>query len=275
MSRKRPPRREAEDLLAPTNFTGAVRRAWKLLRLSFGAMWAPFVAASLATQIPTALVTAFADARLNATAYFLFLLTDTLVFHAVMTPVVAISSVVMLDRVTGADTGFSAAWRRIRPRSGHLAAAALYATMLSMLGTMLLLPFGPVFFITARLAFLGPPVLVQAIAYEGRPLQDAVPRARALWRGQLMRIVVYMASGALAVTLFLIIFSIAAAVTVVSWIAEGAAVVVVGELALGIFLGVLIPLAAALATAIYVDLRARSDDGLDIEKLRASAADDQ
>lgn len=247
-----------------------------MARVSFGSTWVPFVIASLIAQLPTAaLALAFGDVRLDATSYFGFVLVDTLVFHLAVTPVAAASVVVMLDRIAGTDVGFSAAWRRTRARLGHLLAGALYSTILTMVGTMLLLPFGPAFFITARLAFLGPPVLVQVIAYERRPLQEAVPRARALWKRQLMRIVVYMTSFALGVTLIDVVFSVSAAVVIVNTIAADAAVVVLVQLFVGVFLGVVLPFVAALSTAIYLDLRARSDDGLDIDKLRASATDDQ
>ncbi len=105
----------------------------------------------------------------------------------------------------GAGPG-GATWRgagaRTKPQRSHIAAAAMLATALTLFLGVALDLLG---FAVAPFLFLGPPLLIHAIALEGLSFVDGWARMRALMKGEAARTIVYLVSVALALALAQII----------------------------------------------------------------------
>jgi hypothetical protein len=116
-------------------------------------------------------------------------------------------------------------------------------------------------FPSLMLALMGPPIVVQVIAHERKTLQEALPRARSLWRRQLLRIFLYLLSIALGLTLFWLVLVLLAQGALAS---NGVEFSALGEvlfaLGAGALFGLCLPLMIAMSTLAYIDLRARTED---------------
>lgn len=222
----------------------------------------PFVALGIAAQLvllslSVALVDSTSD--LDPADVFLSTIVRSLSVHLPATLLSALSVVVLIDHITGARTSFSEARPRIRPLVPQLLAAGLYAAVLSLLGIFLPTPI--IMFPSLMLALMGPPIVVQVIAHERKTLQEALPRARSLWRRQLLRIFLYLLSIALGLTLLWLVLVLAAQGAFASNGLEFSALgEVLFSLGAGALFGLSLPLMITMSTLAYIDLRARTDD---------------
>lgn len=97
----------------------------------------------------------------------------------------AIAAPVFLDHLSERRTGADAGWKRLRPNLGFVVVAALYVAMPLL---MLVLFLGQFIQVLLLPAVIGPPVLVQAIVWEGRDFRDAATRAKNLLAGSGLRV---------------------------------------------------------------------------------------
>jgi hypothetical protein len=222
----------------------------------------PFVALGIAAQLVLlSLSVALVDATSDLSPAYLFLSTivRSLSVHLPAALLAALSVVVLIDHITGARTSLSDARARIRPLVPQVLAAGLYGAVLSLLGIFLPTPI--IMFPSLMLALMGPPIVVQVIAHERKTLQEALPRARSLWRRQLLRIFLYLLSIALGLTLLWLVLVLAAQGALAS---NGLEFSGLGEvlfaLGAGALFGLSLPLMITMSTLAYIDLRARTED---------------
>jgi hypothetical protein len=236
-----------------------------------------FVALGIATQLVLlSLSLAFVDSNSDLDPAYVFLSTivRSLSVHLPATLLSALSVVVLIDHITGARTSLSEARSRVRPLVSQLLAAGLYAAVLSLLGIFLPTPI--IMFPSLMLALMGPPILVQVIAHERKTLQEALPRARSLWRRQLLRIFLYLLSMALGLTLvWLVLVLLAQGALASSGIEFSAFGEVLFGLGAGALFGLSLPLMIAMSTLAYIDLRARTEDDFSSTVLERESRPDQ
>jgi hypothetical protein len=111
---------------------------------------------------------------------------------------VALVSVGVADSTAGIPVSVGSMWRGVGPVLKEVIAANLLAVVVA-LTLIVLLAFFPILFLPL---FFGPPLVVQTVALERRRLQQALPRVRALARGQLARTLMSLFCIALGARLF-------------------------------------------------------------------------
>jgi hypothetical protein len=106
------------------------------------------------------------------------------------------------------------------------------------------------------------------IAHEQKTLQEALPRARSLWRRQLLRVFLYLFSIGLGVTLLWIILVqvVQGALAAADITFSGPGEVLFG-LGFLVLLGLSYPLMITMSTLAYIDLRARTEEDFGLESL--------
>ena len=222
----------------------------------------PFVALGIATQLvllslSVALVESTSD--VDPAYVFLSTIVRSLSVHLPAALLSALSVVVLIAHITGARTSLSEARSRIRPLAPQLLAAGLYAAVLSLLGIFLPTPI--IMFPSLMLALMGPPIVVQVITHERKTLQEALPRARSLWRRQLLRVFLYLLSIALGLTLlWLVLVLVAQGMLASNGLEFSALGEVLFALGAGALFGLSLPLMITMSTLAYIDLRARTED---------------
>ena len=199
----------------------------------------------------------------SASYVFLTFLIRSLLFHLPAALISGLCVIVLMDHILGVKTGLSAARRRIRPHVSQLLAAGLYASIVSLLGIVF-----PFVFPSLLLTLMGPPIVVQVIAHERKTLQEAVPRARSLWRRQLLRVFLYLFSIGLGVTLlWIILVQVMQGVLAAADITFSGAGEVLFGLGFLVLLGLSYPLMITMSTLAYIDLRARTEEDFGLKSL--------
>ncbi|MDQ4025245.1 MAG: hypothetical protein M3217_07120, partial [Actinomycetota bacterium] len=163
---------------APLGVGGYAQWTWTLFRATFLRLVLVFVGGvallrllQFGVGVAVGAVTSSANDNIGAAA---FLLAATVVITPVVGGIlVALAARVFLGELVGVRVGSSEGWRAIRPKLGHIAVGGLYVAIPVL---ALLLFLGGVVRIVVLPAFLGPPVLVHAIAWERKTFRDAMTR---------------------------------------------------------------------------------------------------
>jgi hypothetical protein len=262
------PDADGAEPFGPVRIPGLLRRAWGLYRGS----WTRMAPAALLLSLPLFLIPASAYVLWgrgtdgDALWAGVFLARETL-FQLVGSLVVTAGAVVMTDRLGGRDTRISEAATRLQPQRSAVIVAALYSVLLALVGNLL-----QVFALVVPVLLLGPPILAQVVALENRGAATAVPRARALLKGHLLRVLgslflLLLGVRVLELGLYFAVFVTMNGAGVDQFAALG---IIEGTLR-GLTSGlVILPFAAALSLASYFDLRARAER-FDLETLAAEA----
>ena len=223
----------------------------------------PFVALGIATQLVLlSLSLAFVDSSsdLSPTYAVLRSIIWSLSVHLPAALLAAVSVVVLIDHIAGERTSLSEARTRIRPLTAQLLAAGLYAAVLTLPGRFLPTPI--IMFPSLMLTLIGPPIVVQVIAHERKTLQEALHRARSLWRRQLLRVFLYLLSIALGLSLVWVVLVLVAQGALASSGVEFSALSgILFALGAGALFGLSLPLMITTSTLAYIDLRARVEEG--------------
>jgi hypothetical protein len=269
----RPPARHENAAAArpfePVRIRGLLRRAWGLYRGS----WTRIAPPAIALCLPLFLipVVAYLLWRRGTTADSLlwdgvFFARESL-FQLGGSLLVTAGAVIMTDRLGGRDTTISQAAARLAPQRSAVMVAALYSVMLAFAGNLL-----RVFALVLPVLLLGPPILAQVMALENKAAATAVPRARTLLKGHVLRVLGSMFPLVLGVRVLELGFYFAVFATLDRAGVDQFATLALVEGALrGVVSGlVILPFAAALSLASYLDLRARAER-FDLETLAAEA----
>ena len=222
----------------------------------------PFVALGIATQLVLLSVSvAFVDSTSDLDPAYVFMSTivRSLSVHLPAALLSALSVVVLIDHITGGRMNLADGRTRIRGLIPQLLAAGLYAAVLSLLGIFLPTPI--IMFPSLMLTLMGPPIVVQVIAHERKTLQEALPRARSLWRRQLLRVFLYLLSIALGLTLvWLVLVLVAQGALASNGLEFSALGEIIFALGAGALFGLSLPLMVTTSTLAYIDLRARTEE---------------
>lgn len=262
----------APSFPTPVRLDGYFAWTWRLFRACFVRLVTVFVAGAAAAALVYIALVLFIlyvlDAAANVEAQATVLAAQVLFFTVFGTLVAAIASPVFVEQLAGTRVGADVGWRRLRPRFGHVVISALYVAMplltlvlfLGQLTHFLLLP-----------ALLGPPVLVQAIVWEGKDFREAAVRAKDLLTGSWSRVLSALLVLALAPALVQILVlpllgEFLPGLTATDLAGQMRATIVVAVTSSSVWL-----FTSAAGTVAYLDLRARSEE-LDREGLAAEAA---
>ena len=126
-------------------------------------------------------------------AISLYLLAGVVLPSTLLSLGFAVASVVLARYLRGEDHRVRPSLLALRARRRDLLVAGLMSGMLAL---ALVVFFGPLGSLLIAL-FYGPPILVQAIALEDRPIQDAWARTRAMMQGHWARILMALLTVAL------------------------------------------------------------------------------
>ncbi|MDQ3986258.1 MAG: hypothetical protein M3280_07135 [Actinomycetota bacterium] len=163
------------------------------------------------------------------------------------------------DRLAGRGTSFKDVRVALKPQRNHIFAAAMLATFLTLAFALVLRPVGS---LVAPYFFLGPPILIHAIALEDCSFSEAWNRTKELMRGETVRVLVYLLCISLALGLIEILTLVLIAEAIRAGTSDLAANYglvllksVIGALAFG--------LTACVGVSTYFELRARKDENFD------------
>ena len=197
-----------------------------------------------------------------------FLLAATVVISPVVGAIlVALATPVFAGELAGIRVGSTEAWQRIRPKLGHVAVGGLYVAIPIL---ALLLFFGGIVRIVVLPAFLGPPILVHAIAWERKDFREAMTRTMNLLAGHWGRVLSALLLFALGAALMQLAVRGLAALPQADADFDDWVVFLPALLVEVLTSGIVWLFTAAAATVAYLDLRARFED-LGPEGLEAEA----
>ena len=252
----------------PVRIRGLLRRAWGLYRSSWRRMAPPALVLSLPLfLIPVIAYLLWGGGRVpNALGAGIYFARESLL-QLGGSALVTAGAVVMTDRLRGRDTRVSEAAARLRPQRSAVMVAALYSVMLGLAGNLL-----QAFALVLPVLLLGPPVLAQVVALENQGTATAVPRAGKLLKGNVLRVLGSLFPLLLGVRVLELglYFAVFASLNV-GGVDQLAALGLIEGVLRGVVAGtVILPFAAALSLAAYLDLRARMEQ-FDLETLAAEA----
>lgn len=163
------------------------------------------------------------------------------------------------DRLGGRAVGFKDVRVALRPNRSHILAAAMLATFLTFAFAYALPPLGQ---LIGPFLFLGPPILIQVIALEGRSFSSAWNRTKELMRGETVRVLVYLLC--ISLTLGLVVILIVGVTAQALAESDTNEAVSVGLVLLqSVIAGVAFGFMACVAVSTYFELRARKEQGFD------------
>ncbi|MDP9224257.1 MAG: hypothetical protein M3P18_10445 [Actinomycetota bacterium] len=232
------------------SFSGLLKLSWALYRANFGSLVILFLPLGAALSVVIApFEPGISPTAVVALAYALAVLQVVIGGMAVGT-----AALLVTDRSIGQASTATDAFRKARPHLGPLLAAGLASSLLSIVLLQLL---GPLAFFIHPLLY-GPAIVGQVIALEGLDLKAGLARARALLRGEQLRIFMYLFTVALGVNLFNGLVLTAASIGL-SYIANDALGFTVATLAQIVVAAVIVPFIAVAMLVAYFDLRARKE----------------
>ena len=166
--------------------SGLARAAWQFYKRNFGAVVGPL-------WITQAILAALARAYLllpDVSRGYTLLLIEVLVPMLIGTVVLAVVTVRIESIDRGERLSIASAWTRLGSHRSRLALMALLPTLVALL---LAIPTGTRLLVLLLFnGFFGPPLVMHALALEGRSGTDALTRARELLRGRGPRTVLYL-----------------------------------------------------------------------------------
>lgn len=163
---------------------------------------------------------------------------------------------VVLDEREDRGTPHRSVGERLRPQRSHIAASAMLAGVLTFFIVLALQQLG---LLIGLNLFLGPPLLIHAIAVEGLSFGDAWMRMKELMRGEAVRIIIYLVSISLGIGLaqIVVVGSILVGLTEV---ALGTAVELVVSLVVYVLVEALaLAFMACVGMAGYLELKSRQE----------------
>jgi hypothetical protein len=162
----------------------------------------PFLAVAAVLSLAPFLIFAFRDSSTQRTVGTIIIYANILVVPLFGAWVTARLSVLLAHPDESKRTSYRGAGEITREVRPHIAAASMVATALAMLLGYALQPVGP---LVVPFLFLGPPILIQAIAVEGESFTEGWARTKDLLIGEIARVVIYLASISLGLALLLVI----------------------------------------------------------------------
>lgn len=258
---------------APVRIDGYFAWTWRLFRGCFLRLAPLYLGGAAVAGLLYVGVVVFMVAGLDAAASVEALAvafaTQVMLSTVFGTLLAAIAAPVFVEQLTGTRIGSDEGWRRVRPRFGHVVVAALYVAMPLL---MLVLFLGQITQFVLLPALLGPPILVQAIAWEQLGFRDAATRAKNLLSGNWGRVLSALLALALGPALVqLVLLPLAGQLLPDSSDADLAgslwATLVIAITSAPVWL-----FTAAAGTTAYLDLRARFEE-LDHAELKTEAGE--
>jgi hypothetical protein len=256
---------ETSTALGPVDLWGVIRAAVAYYRSSFTRLAPPALAVALVVYLATvgAFVAMGANAstlRPSASTIVVFF-AEELAFQIAGSLVVALGAILLARDLAGRRISAGQGLHRLGPLWTSLLAAALYSGMFALL-TLFLGQILPLAQIVLPTMMLGPPIVVHAIAVEGRILQAAVPRARELVRGETLRLLGYLFLFALAVKLVEAVLLLLVSSGLAALGVEDGVPVIVGNVVMAALMSgaLVLPFTAAATFACYLDVRARTEE---------------
>lgn len=170
---------------------------------------------------------------------------------------VAARVAVLVDERESRDTPISrSVGERLRPQRSHIAAAAMLAGVLTFFLVLALPQLG---LIIGLNLFLGPPLLIHAIAIEGLSFGDGWIRMKELMKGEVARILVYLVSISLGIGLFQIVLVGSILVGLASVALGSAAELVVSVAVYVVIESLALAFMACVGMAGYLELKSRQE----------------
>jgi hypothetical protein len=255
------------SLPAPLSFGGFLAATWSLLRAPAARLLPIFIVGSLIWTliIAASSLVAEPDAEVSIGSFVIGFFVPVTAIVISGSFVEGLAAIVMTDHLAGKDTHPVGALAGVRVQAKEMLASGLLAAMVALVAITVLF-FLPYLFVGF---FFGPPIVVQAIALEGSPLRAALPRARGLWKQNLLRVLgtIFFLATATGVTTFLLVARLG------SLVPDPAVIRTAGEVAL-LFIANTLVLAvmSAIGLAGYLDLRARKE-GYDLAALKRERSD--
>jgi hypothetical protein len=247
----------------PLALGATIRNGWELFTASWGSLTGLFLAIYvplfLLRGIVFSVVRPEETAELVAATSFVFI--EFVLPSLGASVAVAASAVLIASRTpavgaaVGRDNqspplGVRSSLASLAPSAREIVAAAMVSVMLAMASFLvglhqILLPL-----------FFGPPVLIHVIALERISFQEAWTRMKELLKGNWIRALLYLLIVALGIS---IVHNVALLGLLYAFEAQGitetAAVFLLGGPVAGVTRGLTLPLLAAIAMAVYVQLR--------------------
>ena len=253
-------RSSAGDVLQPNNFLSYIGAAIRLYRPAAGKLSASFGLLGIVLVLAFGASEAAVPSSQSATLLFFGLV-------GVLTLVGGLfssrASSTMVQHLGGAPTPSEGPSQRLRDARSHLVAAGMVGAGVAV---VLTLGFGLLGALVGMHLMLGPPVLSQSVAIEGRPFQEALARARELLRGQSLRVFLYLLCAALALSMFELMV-IRLAVVAASALLNGNLAAIGSGVLIGGTLGLGLSFMAAVGLVTYFDVRSRNET-FDVTDLR-------
>jgi hypothetical protein len=247
--------RQNEALPAPLNFAGLMASSWHVYTSLFTKLFvAGFVVFAIADLIQVGARSFSALDSAGSVAGGLRLLLPFAIYIFFASFLVALVGVGVADSTAGMAVSGGSMWRGVRAVVKDVVAANLLAVVVA-LTLVVLLAFFPILFLPL---FFGPPLIVQVVALERKRLQEAVPRARLLVRGQLARTLLALFCVALGARLV-------QGVVLDRFLAVSTSLVTAARVVLYVLTEVILEATtvtffAVVATLAYFDVRARTED---------------
>jgi hypothetical protein len=240
----------SRDLPAPLGFGSLISQSWRVYTSLFvGLLVISFCAFFIATTLQILVRTVASNAGSRPLAAGLGVLAPLVIYAALGSLTVALSSIAVADHVGGMGATARKTVGKARPVNKEIVAAALLAALVCMMVVIALAGIPGLF----MSLFFGPPLVAQVITLEGSRLQTAVPRARELARSNWGRVFGYLFTLALGIGLLQF------------YVVEATSGVGTTALALIVILGGILIQAtttsffAVIVTLLYFDLRARKE----------------
>lgn len=224
--------------------------SWGLYRRTLAALFGPFVVVYAALYV----VSSVGSRSVPSGSEALVVIVARILVPAVAgTLLFALAARVAVGEIASHRVAPRAAIRSLAPALRDLAACGIASALLAMVAVMLMGPLG----ILVQPLFVGPPILLQVVAVEGRSFRDASTRTRRLLAGEWARLLAYLFAIALVLGNLVVVaaYGLARAGS-----GLGAAVEVAVLVALLALPGLLMPFMACAGVVAYVDARVRKED---------------
>ena len=250
------PSSSREELLRPANFPAYVGAALRVYKLAGRSVALAFIVMGVLLALVTATGVTVASSADSDRILLVVLYLQLLALPFFASILAARTSRVMARAVAGEEISVRRAGAELQGLRSHLIAGAMIAALLTLLFLQLLGLLGA---LVASHLLVGPPIFAQVIALERKPLQDAWARTKELWKGNVLRLFLYLLCAALGLVMFEVIVS-GIIFTVLATATGEAAAVIVNTPVSGAVSGLGVSFMSALGLVAYFDLRSKDEE---------------
>lgn len=243
----------------PVTFPEMARASWRLYRAHFGDLFKLFLIAWAVLaigQIAVGLGLQIAGIS-DVSVVVVYLAAVAAMTLVVGGQAFAIASALVKADLAGQEVSLRDALGSVRPRAQDVLTAALVMTIPALVVLFSVRADVAQFFVLPL--FIGPPILVQAMAIEEKGFRDAAQRARSLLSGHWLRMVLYLLTIVLGTGVAQIIVLIALGGAFIEVVGTGAAAGAVFSVVGTIVAAVVLPYFAMATVVGYFDLRSRAE----------------